>query len=63
MHKIDPDDEESQECGDEGHVCYACASLVVKYWAEYFGLRPEMTRAEVGAQLEQFRPISQKETE
>ena len=38
-NRIDVDDEDSPECGDEGRQCDECYERDAKYWADYFGVR------------------------
>lgn len=51
------DEDSEAPCGDEGRMCSACADREAAYWARYFGLHPDMSRAERRAQLERWRPF------
>lgn len=55
-NRLDPEDAESAECGDEGRPCPVCAYADEKRWREYFGLTPGMTKREHYDQLERMRP-------
>ena len=57
-NRIDPFDQRSQPCGDDGGYCPDCEAKVAAYWASYFGLRPDMTREQRRQQLEWFRPFA-----
>lgn len=36
-NRLDADDAESPECGDEGRMCEPCFQKEANYWRKYFG--------------------------
>jgi hypothetical protein len=57
-NRVDPEDPESAECGDEYGYCPSCEAKADAYWRNYFGLRDGMTPAEERKRLEGFRPVT-----
>jgi hypothetical protein len=56
-------DNEGPRCGDEGRVCSVCAAKEAATWADYFGLRPDMTREQRRAQMAAFAPPGRSDEE
>jgi hypothetical protein len=59
-NRIDPDDPESQPCGDEGRLCPQCWRREHDRWVAYFWLSEGMSREERRRQIEAFRPVNRQ---